>query len=117
MGTRVDADSLARLAWTAPHQTQEGLAAHVLHVDAFGNVVTNIPSDTWNTLADPPGPRLLLPARHDLAPVRTYGDLEQGAVGCLRGSQGFVELAMNQASAARRLDLQPGDTILLGTRP
>ncbi len=45
--------------------------------------------------------------------VRTYAQIPEGGVGLLVGSQGFFELAGNQASAAMALGLRRGDAVRL----
>jgi len=92
---------LVRLAWPAPRETAAGVAGEVLHVDAFGNLVTNLPADLW--------PRLVAAGRlrvgdHDLtALVRTYGDAPPGTAVALVGSQGFIEAAVVEGRADQRL--------------
>ena len=44
-------EDIARLAWPEPHETAAGVEGEVLHVDAFGNLVTNLPAALWPRLA------------------------------------------------------------------
>lgn len=46
-----------------------------------------------------------------LRSVATYAQLAPGELGLLAGSQGCMELAMNQASAAAALNVSPGDKV------
>ena len=48
-----------------------------------------------------------------LAYVTTYADMPEGMPGLLEGSQGFLEIAVNQRSAAKQLGLSMGDEITL----
>lgn len=48
-----------------------------------------------------------------LQPVATYADLTLGAVGILAGSQGVLELAVNQGSAAEVLGLAPDGAVTI----
>ena len=120
LGPEVDAQTLKRLSWAAPHWARDARRVHaaVLHADRFGNAITNLPADalatlaTWEglSLASPPGADT--PA-HPLAVVRSYAALPPQAVGLLAGSQGRLEIAMNQAHAARALGLEPGCPLTL----
>lgn len=84
---------------------------HVLHVDRFGNAVL--------ALLDHPAPKpglpitLVTPRRTRLTAVETYADIEPGEAGLLAGSQGFLEIAANHASAAALLGLAAGMNITL----
>jgi S-adenosylmethionine hydrolase len=84
-----------------PRETASGVAGEVIHVDAFGNLVTNLPADLW--------PRLVAAGRlrvgdHDVtALVRTYGDAPPGTPVALVGSQGRIEAAVVEGRADRHL--------------
>jgi S-adenosylmethionine hydrolase len=80
----------------------------VLHVDDFGNVITNIEG---KALA---GKRLNLEFAHAVLTVRfakSYGQAEKGEPVALVGSHGFLELALNQGSAAEKLGVKVGDKV------
>jgi S-adenosylmethionine hydrolase len=78
-------------------------------VDAFGNLVTNIPAEVW--------PRLVAAGRlrvgtHDVTTlVRTYGEAAPGTPVALVGSQGFVEAAVVEGRADRRLGAHVGTPV------
>ena len=88
-----------------------GTKAKVLHVDRFGNVVTNIRSDV------PGVQRHFLTVRVGRRRVRTWADnYESVAVSkvCLIvGSSGLVEIVMNRRSAASHLGLKQSGTLHL----
>jgi S-adenosylmethionine hydrolase len=48
-----------------------------------------------------------------LVPAASYAAIPEGAVGILRGSQGYLELAVREDAAARHLDLATGDALVL----
>jgi S-adenosylmethionine hydrolase len=95
------------------------LRATVLHIDRFGNVVTNLPADLlvagesvveW-------GRRLCTEvAGYTLHGLQSaYGDVQEGEYLLLVGSSGFVEIARRGGSAAEGLGLYPGDTVVFDT--
>jgi hypothetical protein len=83
----------------------------VLHVDRFGNVVTNIRAD-----AVPAGARVeVADATFDLR-VTTYGDAPADEVVLIAGSSGLLELAVNRGSAAEATGLDRGDALEIVVR-
>ncbi len=112
LGRPLDMETLQRPAWALPEQRGREITGHVLHVDRFGNCLLNLPESLW-----PEGGmervELLAPLLQPLVPARTYGDIPEGGVGMLIGSQGYLELAVNQGSAAAVLGLAPGMRVVL----
>ena len=92
---------LVRLAWPEPRETAAGVEGEVLHVDAFGNLVTNLPAAFWPRLAT--AGRLQVGGYEVTALVRTYGDASPGTAVALVGSQGFIEAAVVEGRADQRL--------------
>lgn len=114
LGEPVDLNSLVRLPRANPVLKGDILSALVMHVDRFGNCVLNLAIDDWKRpLAPRRSPALTAPTAHPLRPVSTYGELAQGEIGLLPGSQGHFELAAPQASAAAKLGLAPGTAVTL----
>lgn len=103
---------LSRPAWAVPRREAEGVRAAVLHVDRFGNVVLNLSLREWDRLA---ACRLHLPdgTLIDIARAATYAAIPAGRTGLVAGSQGYLELAADKASAADRHWLKPGMQVLL----
>ena len=99
-------DDLVRLTWPRPRETAGGVEGEVLHVDTFGNVVTNLPADLWPRVVA--AGRLRVGVHEVTALVRTYGDAPVGAVVALVGSQGFIEAAVVEGRAADRLAVGVG---------
>ncbi len=102
------------------------IRGEVLHIDRFGNVITSIGRLVWEgTLLhlDPvfvKGESRTLNARRvrvlaggrDLGPiVRTYGEVSTGDALVMVGSEGLLEIAVNQGHAARALALGLGDVV------
>lgn len=101
------------LDFGAPEAGGDGVRAKVLHVDRFGNVVTNIPQ-SFAESRWPYGAAVRLAAgEQDLHAMflRAYGFAPKGDVLLTVGSHGFVEIAANGADAARILGLKPGDAV------
>jgi S-adenosylmethionine hydrolase len=88
-----------------PHRGSDGsVTGEVIHVDRFGNGVTN--------LLAPHGGRIEVAGR-TLGLVRTYGDVPTGTYLAVTGSSGLVEIALRDGNAARGLGLARGTPVVL----
>jgi S-adenosylmethionine hydrolase len=102
-------DDIVRLPWPALTAKAGSCAGEVLHVDHFGNAITNIPAD-----AVPPGAIERDTVRFHLTGAQTvplgdcYAAVAPGAALAVPGSSGFIEIAINGGDAARTLGLAPG---------
>lgn len=119
LGEEVPLENLVIPLWAAPERKGNQLLGTVLHVDCFGNAILNLPAAEWKTalqgrelwlVMSSAGAEAALP----ITSAETYAQLLPGKVGLIAGSQGFLELALNQASAAAELNLKPGDLLRLG---
>jgi len=90
----------------APERMRDGtVVARVIHLDRFGNAITNLAAG-----AIPAGARVVV--RGEPVPLaRTYGDVAAGAPLAVVGSAGLLEVAVNQGSAAHRFGLARGDEV------
>jgi len=105
------AGPLVRLQWPVPSENATGIHGEVVHVDAFGNLVTNLPADLWPRLAEAGRLRV---GDHDVATVvRTYGDAPRGSLVALVGSQAAIEAAVVEGSAAARLAAGVGTPVTI----
>lgn len=84
-----------------------GGAPRVVHVDGYGNLITNVPAASLSGRQ-----QVRLGGRR--VPIRgTYGDVAVGDVVAVVGSYGLLEIAVNGGSAAVTLGLQRGAPIEL----
>jgi len=86
------------------------LHGEVIHVDRFGNCITNICRDMVPGDSDY---RVQVAAATLPAILRTYGDAPPGTLMALFGSSGHLEIAISMDSAARTLQLDPGTPVTL----
>ncbi len=106
------------------------IIGEVIHIDHFGNIISSIGTIRWNaedrlTLtpifdANNPPVRILADetsiqaGQHTINRLHlTYGEVPRGELVALVGSNGFLEIAVNQGSASERLDVRIGDRIQL----
>ena len=92
-----------------PVRTEDPFAGapRVVHVDRFGNLVTNVPAGAFA------GARGLRIAGRDVSQHATYGAVAQGELLAYPGSFGLVEVARNGGSAAALLEVGRGATVEL----
>ena len=93
-----------RLAEAAPCKSANRIDGHIVHIDGFGNLVSNIAAADiapWGS-----GLCIRLGAHVLTALCRTYEDVEPGAPLALIGSAGLLEVAVNCGHAARQLGVQ-----------
>ena len=100
-----------RLPLTAPRREGARLHAAVLHVDRFGNVATNLTRRALALSRVDEGALGCTGATRPLAVHRTFSDASPGEVFLLWGSSGYLELALDQGSAAARLGLTAGESL------
>ncbi len=95
---------LPRPAWDGSR-----LRGEILHVDHFGNAITNI----RRAHVSAPGGALRMNIRgHRVSgPVESYAGAEVGEALVIWGSAGFLELAVREGSAAASLGIGVGDAV------
>lgn len=79
----------------------------IIHIDRFGNCVTNITREKFEGLT--------LNGRTISVLRNFYGEAPVGEIFAIWGSAGFLEISMNGGSAAQVLSAKRGDPIYLAT--
>ena len=113
-GTALDAfgppvDDPVLLPIPRPERLGRGIRGHVVAVDRFGNLITNVRGDWVDA-----GARVVVAGR-DVGPLRrTYADVPPGGVLALVGSTGLVEVSVHGGSAAQELAAGRGTIVTIG---
>ncbi len=97
-----------------PYQAADGsLVGHIMHIDHFGNLITNIKGK------DLPPARLPLTIEVGNQVItglsRTYA--EANGLLAVMGSSGYLEVSMKEGSAAARLNAEVGNEVRLRQQP
>jgi hypothetical protein len=98
----------------APATSKGRLVGQVIHIDDFGNIVTNLKRELvsgfrlGNRLGINVG-RKSLKAKF----ARTFGEAPPKELVCYVGSAGLLELAKNRGNAARELKVKIGDEFII----
>jgi S-adenosylmethionine hydrolase len=114
MGTPVK--ELMMLPIKDPSFASGTISVQVLHIDHFGNIVLNLKagSEVAGKLKDGNLVKIAIGKESYSGPlVKTYGDGEKGRLILLFGSNGLLEISMNQGSAVKQLKVEPGTVIFL----
>jgi S-adenosylmethionine hydrolase len=90
-----------------PAMTSRGIEGTVLHVDHFGNCVTNL-------RAVAPGSRVYVNSR-EARVVQTYADGAEGELVALVSSAGFLEIAVRGGNAASAIPARAGARVFVAT--
>jgi S-adenosylmethionine hydrolase len=104
-----------RFSVPVPKASKDGIQGVVLKVDRFGNVVTNItPRDIPQLFAPHPPQFKIVIGTHEVISMRiAYAEGNPGEIFGILGSMGFLEIAMNQGSATRALEVGKGVEIVV----
>jgi S-adenosylmethionine hydrolase len=115
MGIEISFTECFQLPLTQPKREGNRVQTVVIHVDHFGNCVLNLPAAEWSqSIFAASHLYLHHPRQETVYPESTYARLEKNQLGILIGSQGYLELACNQDSCARKLGLDIGDECIFG---
>jgi S-adenosylmethionine hydrolase len=101
-----------------PHREGDGLWVNIVHIDRFGNLITDATEDdlaVWGASDQRLGRRLriVLGDGRDVPFVSTYGEAAPGELVALIGSHRELEVARVNGSAAETTGLRTGDPLLL----
>ncbi|MBX3291985.1 MAG: SAM-dependent chlorinase/fluorinase [Acidobacteria bacterium] len=101
-----------RLPCIYPETEGETIIGRVLHIDRFGNIITNLPAEWLDS-----GMTAELNGRQIKNVRRFYSGAEGGELFMIAGSIGLVEISLNGASAAADLGVSVGDAVVFRKRP
>ncbi len=109
----VKTSNYAKLDLPKPRPLKGGIEATVMHIDRFGNLITNVAPEKFFAKH---GSEVLVKIRDEefkCRYVKSYAYVPVGSPLLTEGGTGYVELSINRGNAASRFDLKPGDKIIL----
>lgn len=101
---------LVRLPWPEPTRQGGEIRGEVVYIDHFGNAITNIPNSVHAETRRRGGALLL--GKKWVPMGMFYQAVGKGKAVAVPGSAGFVEIAVNGGSAARKMKLKVGARVL-----
>ncbi len=116
LGTRIE--KIAELRWVKAINDGAGIQGWVVHIDRFGNCITNISRAQFESHPRIPvvkEEKIQLKAYVGSAIVdgieETYASVQKGEILMLFGSSGFLEVSVNGEDAASLFSIKRGDPI------
>ena len=102
-----------RLPWPEPVIRDQYIKGEVIHVDGFGSLILNIPADLIQH-REPVRKQFKVNIKGmELSLLSTYSDAAKGKPLALIGSSGFLEVAVNQGSAAEMFSAGAGEPVVV----
>lgn len=96
-----------------PQKKRRELLGEIIHIDKFGNLVSNITQESVGDLLPGKSYQIIVGGRKISRLSRSYSEAKKGEVLVIFGSSGFLEISVNQENASRALSLKKGDPIRL----
>lgn len=98
---------MLRYRWATPIHDAEGIQGWVMHIDAYGNLITNIPAAMienydYKSLKIYAGTTIMRDIK------AAYGEVPAGEAVSVIGSAGMLEISVNQGCAQELLNVQKG---------
>jgi S-adenosylmethionine hydrolase len=96
-------------------EDRKRIYGEVIHIDIFGNLVTNISHHLFKNCLNGEGSGFKLMAGQNYVErlCKAYDDLEKGSAGAILSSQGYIELFASQDSLAKKWGIKKGDIVEL----
>jgi S-adenosylmethionine hydrolase len=89
------------------------LTGEVLHIDGFGNIITNVTEEDLAYLHAQDSINVKITnCETKLKLGRTYAENKPKEALAIIGSQGYFEISVNQGSAAKKFQTKPGDKVI-----
>ncbi|GAB4180861.1 MAG: hypothetical protein Kow00108_17460 [Calditrichia bacterium] len=92
---------------------QKRLQLRVLHIDHFGNIITNLHKSQFEELGIHEGVKLKVTHGFIYGIKKTYSDVGRGQYLLLWDSSGYLEIAQNQGNAALSMNIKENDELIL----
>jgi S-adenosylmethionine hydrolase len=106
-------EELMTYRWTVPIADKDGLEGMIIHIDKFGNLITNISASLLKEVIGDKSVKIYVgnTILHNLA--STFGNVTEGEPVAYIGSSGMLEVGINKGNAEKMLGVQKGAQISL----
>jgi S-adenosylmethionine hydrolase len=105
------AESEMRVALPHPQARGDAAEGEVIHVDRFGNLITNISADLFAQCIGR-GPHTIRVGKHEVSgPYESYEDGRGEEAFGIFGSSGLLEISVKKANAQKALDVGRGTVV------
>jgi len=110
LGTPIDVDSLVRLSFVEPEADDVRIECHVVHVDGFGNLITDLERGQYLEWSGDAEVHIVVNSRRVYL-ADTFTSVAEGEPLAYFGSTGRLEIAVRNRNAAEVLGVQQSGTI------
>lgn len=103
-------------SFLSPKIVGNEVVGEILHIDRFGNLITNISESMLKALGISDGMNLQFKLGDREVRVKlcsSYDDVQKGSLLSIVGGTGFLEISINQGNASSFLNMRIGDHVIL----
>lgn len=104
-------DELVTYRWASPIADKAGIQGWIVHIDRFGNLVSNIPEKLIREKVEGRSMKIYVGNTILHKIVKSYGFVEEGEPAAYIGSAGMLEIAINKGDASQMLSVRKGAQI------
>lgn len=104
---------LVTYRWAEPIADKDGLQGWVIHIDRFGNLITNLPASLIKDVIGNKSVKIYVGNIILDEIVKTFGSVPDGEPAAFIGSSGMLEIGINKGDASEMLGVQKGAQISL----
>ncbi|MDO4550821.1 MAG: SAM-dependent chlorinase/fluorinase [Planctomycetia bacterium] len=108
-----EASEIMKLSLDQPEILENRITGKIRLVDSFGNLITNIRHEHLSGRTTDSSVCIIIDIYETYGIYRTYGDLPEGALIAVVGSNGYLEMAVVGSNAAEQLGVEVGQKISL----
>jgi len=106
-------EELETYRWAVPIADKDGIQGWVIHIDKFGNLVTNISGELIEEVIQKKSFKIYVGNTILDEIVTTFGSVPEGEPAAYIGSSGMLEIGINKGNAEEMLSVQKGAQISL----
>jgi S-adenosylmethionine hydrolase len=88
------------------------IQGRIIHIDRFGNCVTNLTNEMLRSRSGPTAWKMILHGQEINSFHPFFASADANEVFCTTGSAGFLEIVMRNSSAAKLLNAQRGQVVV-----
>jgi len=104
-----------KLSWPEPQRSANSIKGEIVYIDRFGNAITNIGNATLTSRVEG-SCEIIVRGKRLCALQGFYQAVPRGDPVAVPGSSGFLELAVNGGSAAKKFKLKVAERVILRAR-
>ncbi len=104
-------ESLETYRWAVPISDKDGIQGWIVHIDRYGNLITNIPEEMIAEAGERSKLKIYVGNTILNNLVDTFGEVPEGEPVAYIGSAGMLEVAINKGDAHEMLGVEKGAQI------